>query len=140
MNPQDAFDARIAAIYGLGKPQRAEHHPVDTPSDMRHAEFQARADVFLGEGYDREKLNKVENCQVKLRQQQASLIGRYDAGELIAVQYVRAYNSLLLATFAECEKILGQEDFVKFFGASPPELSGFIDEETFVAAERENHV
>lgn len=136
MSPEKEFDAQIAAIYGLGKSDLEWQHAMDAPLDMRQAEFRAMADAFLGKDYDREKRHKVESCQTLLREQQALLYRRYEEQQLTPEQYVDAYNALLADTFAQCENVLGKKDFLKLFGADPVEAGGFIDKDTFVAAQQ----
>ncbi|MCI0421453.1 MAG: hypothetical protein L0387_03650 [Acidobacteria bacterium] len=100
--------------------------------NIRHAEFQTMADVFLGEGCDRAKLEQVEKLQTALHQQQAALYQRYSQEELGAEEYVTLFNTLLDNTFTECEEILGAQDFLKLFGAPRHELGGGIDREAFL--------
>lgn len=125
------FDRRIAAIYGLGS-LRARARSEGESMDTRHAEFQAMAEVFLGRDYDRAKLQQVENLQILLREQQASLLLLYEAQKLSPEKYVDAVNALIASTFAKCEKIIGEKDFVKLFGAPRRELGGFIDKQIFL--------
>jgi hypothetical protein len=134
MNPEQEFDRRIAAIHGHSNPYTATPHTGGDPIDVRHAEFQAMADVFLGEDFDRAKLAQVESLQIALHERQAELYQRYESKELSPVGYVNAFNALLDDTFAQCENILGQNDFLKFFGAPRTEMSSFIDREAFLDA------
>jgi hypothetical protein len=102
--------------------------------DIRHAEFQARANVFLGDEFDAGKLWLVESLQTALHDQQAKLFGQFEARELDLEDYVESFNSLLGDTFAACEAILGTDNFVKLFGAPRSELDGFIDRDAFLKA------
>ena len=136
MNPEKEFDIRIADIYGVDGSNTTTQQ---TPGmDMRHAEFQAMAEAFLGKDYDSAKLEEVEDLQVNLRRQQALLLQRYESGELAPETYVDSVNDLLASTLERCEQILGRTDFEKLFGASPSELAGFIDKETFLSTHRQD--
>lgn len=126
------FDRRIAKIYGLGSLRARTRSAGDESMDTRHAEFQAMAEVFLGRDYDRAKLLQVENQQILLREQQASLLQLYEAQKLSPEKYVDSVNALLADTFAKCEKILGKKDFVKLFRAPRHEFGGFIDKQVFL--------
>lgn len=104
--------------------------------DVRHAEFGAMADVFLGVDYDPVKLRQVEDLQVALHQRQAELSRRHDQGEISDEEYVDAANAAINDTFRECQTILGPEDFCKLFGSSPNEGVGLIDRAAFQSSTR----
>jgi hypothetical protein len=131
MDLNKEFTRRLAAIHELDKDEviTAEENSID----IRNEEFQAMADVFLGEDYDKQKIRKVDDLQIYLHKQQARLCQYHDAGKLSSEVYVRSFNSLLSDVFKKCEAILGQEDFIKMFGGPPSEVGGFIDEEVFFA-------
>jgi hypothetical protein len=130
MTLEQEFDKRIAAIYGLNNQDDGSN---DT-RDIRHAEFQAMADVFLGEDFDRRKLEHVERLQRAFHEQQVVLYQRYKAEELNPEEYVESFNTLLDNTFTQCEDILGKKNFRKLFGAPRSELGGFIDKDAFLQA------
>ena len=109
MKLEEEFDKRIAALHG---------GTGESPMDIRHAEFQIMADVFLGEDFDQTKLRQVEELQVALHLKQGELVQRYEAGKIRAEDYVQSINALLEETFRQCETILGQEDFLKLFGTT----------------------
>ena len=92
------------------------------------------ADVFLGADIDRNKLWLIETLQTTLHDQQEILYRRYEAQDLGPEEYVDAFNSVLDHTFAACEAILGEEDFLKLFGSPRSELAGFIDKDAFLQA------
>lgn len=129
------LDRRIAAIYGLGGLRPRTRSAGDESMDTRHAEFQAMTEVFLGRDYDRAKLEQVENLQILLREQQATLLRLYEAQKLSPEKYVDSVNALLANTFAKCEKILGKKDFVKLFRAPRHELGMFIDKQVFLESQ-----
>lgn len=130
MNLEWEFDKRVAAIHGPNN-VRAGRKAGGNAMDVRQAEFQAMADVFLGENFDQAKLEQVENLQVALHNEQATLCQRYEAQEIGPDEYVELFNAMLLETFEKCEDVLGPENFIKLFGVPPPELAGFIDKEAF---------
>jgi hypothetical protein len=134
MSLEKEFDRRIAAIHGLSNPHDSGDTSGESLMDIRHAEFQAMADVFLGEDFNQTKLGQVENLQIALHSRQAELYRLYEAKKIEPEEYVDSFNALLEETFEKCEEILGPEDFLKFFGAPRSQLAGFIDKETFLNA------
>lgn len=140
MSLEREFDRRIAAIHGIDNPVRHGSNIEESTMDVRHAEFQAMASVFLGVGFDPTKLGQVEDLQVALHKQQAELYHRYEAGELGPEEYVESFNTSLDDTFAKCEAILGPEVFLKLFGAPRSALAGFIDRETFLQANQRDEI
>ena len=104
--------------------------------DVRQAEFQAMADVFLGENFDQAKLKQVEDLQITLHNEQATLYQRYEAQEIGPDEYVELFNAMLVETFDKCEDVLGPENFIKLFGVPRSELAGFIDKEAFRQAQQ----
>ncbi len=132
MSLEEEFDRRIAAIHGLGDPNTNDGTAGESPVDIRHAEFQAMADVFLGEDFDQAKLKQLEELQIALHLKQEELAQDYEAGKIGAEDYVESVNALLEEDLKKCEGILGQGDFLKFFGAPRSQLTGFIDKETFL--------
>lgn len=134
MNLEQEFDRRVATLHRLSNPHTGESNPGEAVRDTRHAEFQVMADVFLGEDYDRAKVEQVENLQIALRKEQAVLSQRYKDKKLSSEEYVDSFNALLDNTFTKCEDVLGQKDFLKLFGAPRHELAGFIDKEAFLQA------
>jgi hypothetical protein len=136
MELEREFDRRIAAIHGLDNPVRHGSNIEESTMDVRHAEFQAMASVFLGDGFDPAKLAQVEDLQIALHKQQAELYRRYDAEQLGPEEYVESFNTSLDDTFSKCETILGPEDFLRLFGAPRSELAGFIDKEAFIQADQ----
>jgi uncharacterized protein (DUF4415 family) len=138
MSLEREFDRRIAAIHGLDNSIHHGSNIEDSTMDVRHAEFQAMASVFLGDGFDPTKLEQVEDLQIALHKQQAELYQRYDAGQLGAEEYVESFNTSLDETFSKCEAILGREDFLRLFGAPRSDLAGFIDKDAFIQAHQTN--
>jgi len=134
MSLEEEFDRRIAAIHGLGDSDTSGCTTGENSMDIRHAEFQAMADVFLGGDFDQTKLKQVEDLQIALYLRQAELAQSYEAKKIGPEEYVDSFNTLLEETLRKCENILGQEDFLKLFGAPRSQLAGFIDKETFLNA------
>lgn len=131
----EEFDRHIEAIHGLSDPNTTSSRPTgENPVDIRHAEFQAMTDVFLGKDFDQTKLKQVEDLQIALHSKQAEFYRSYEAGKMEPEEYVQSFNVLLEKTFKKCEDILGQEDFLKLFRAPRSQLAGFIDKEIFLAA------
>ena len=124
------FDKRVAAIHGPNN-VRAGRKVGGNAMDVRQAEFQAMADVFLGENFDQAKLEQVEDLQIALHNEQATLYQKYEAQEIGPDEYVELFNAMLVETFEKCEDVLGPENFIKLFGVPPSELAGFIDKEAF---------
>ncbi len=126
MKAVETFNARIAAIHGLG----GEGGDV---MDVRHEEFMAMADAFLGPGFDREKLAEVESLQLALQEGQAGLCEELDAHRIDGGRYVDEANMLHARIALQCEAILGPSDFLRLFGVSPSAVSAHIDKELFLA-------
>lgn len=126
MSALEIFDRRIAAIHGPGGAG-------GDVMDVRHEEFMAMADAFLGQGYDRAKLAKVESLQLALQEAQAGLYQALSSHRIDRRRYVDEVNRIHNAIAQQCEAILGASDFVKLFGATPAEISGHIDKEVFLA-------
>jgi hypothetical protein len=101
--------------------------------DVRHEEFMAMADTFLGPCFDREKLARVESLQRELHGTQAGLGDALDAHKIDANFYVDEVNRLHFSIARQCEKILGPSDFFKLFGVRPAEMSEHIDKDVFFA-------
>jgi len=140
MDLERDFDKRIASIHGLDNPTRDGSNIGEGTMDIRHAEFQEMANVYLGKDFDGGKLWLVESLQTALHDGQAELYRRFQAHELEAEQYVELFNALLDDTFAACEAILGTENFLKLFGAPRAELAGFIDREAFLQANQTHEI
>ena len=133
------FDRRIAAIHGLDNARAGARKIGGVTMDVRQAEFQAMADVFLGGQFDQATLKQVEDLQITLHREQATLYRRYEAKEVGPEEYVELFNAVLLETFEKCEDVLGPENFIKLFGVPPSELAGFIDKEAFLQAHQLRH-
>ena len=131
MNLEWEFDKRIAAIHGLDHVRVGGRQIGGNTMDVRQAEFQAMADVFLGENFDQAKLKQVEDLQITLHNEQATLYQRYEAQEIGPDEYVELFNAMLVETFDKCEDVLGPENFIKLFGVPRSELAGFMDKEAF---------
>jgi hypothetical protein len=131
------FDRRISEIHRPGM-QFPELRREDDMS-IRHQEFQAMADVFLGADYDKEKLRQVEGLQFELRDVDAWLFTRYDRGDMNAMDYVGMLNEFASIIFEQCEKILGEHGFEQFFGAPLSERQWLLDERTFLEAHSKHH-
>jgi len=101
--------------------------------DIRHEEFTAMAEVYLGHDYDQDKLAEVERIQIRMQEGQNALTVAFDAKRLTAEQYVDACNQLLQDSISICERILGPDHFKMLFGIDASETVGIIDKETFMA-------
>lgn len=139
MSLEQEFDRRIVAIHGLDNPRTGVRRIGGVTVDVREAEFQAMADVFLGDQFDQATLNQVADLQITLHREQATLYQKYVAKELGPEEYVELFNALLLETFEKCEDVLGSENFIKLFGVPPSKLAGFIDKEAFLQAHQLRH-
>lgn len=126
LNALRNFDLRIAAIHGLGGAG-------GEVMDVRHEEFMAMADAFLGQRFDRTKLAKVESLQLSLHQAQADLCKALESHRIDRNRYVDEVNKIHNFVAQQCEEILGASDFVKLFGATPAEIGSHIDREVFLA-------
>ena len=100
--------------------------------DIRHAEFQAMADVFLGAGFDPVKLKQVEDLQIEAHRNQAALARRHELHQIGDEEYVTAANALIGETLRRCEGVLGAKAFGELFGTSPDEDNGLIDRVAFL--------
>ena len=126
MSALEIFDLRIAAIHGLGGAG-------GDVMDVRHEEFMAMADAFLGQHFDRTKLAKVESLQIALHEAQADLYEALESHRIDRTRYVDEVNNVHNSIAQQCEAILGASDFVKLFGAPPAEIGAHIDKEVFLA-------
>lgn len=100
--------------------------------DLRPQELQAMFDVFLGQGYDKGKREKVASLQRNLHQQQRELALRLTAGTLDPRGYAKSFNIAFTQMIDECEVVLGPVDFQRLFGSPHKSWRPIIDEETFV--------
>lgn len=125
MEADRGFDLRIAAIHGLDGGE-------GDVMDVRHEEFVAMADAFLGPDFDRAKLAQVELLQLALHEGQARLCEELDSHRIDGTQYVEEANMLHARTALQCEAILGPADFLRLFGISPSEISNHINKEMFL--------
>ena len=125
MTAIENFDMRIAAIHGLNGGK-------GDVMDVRHEEFIAMADAFLGSDFDREKLAQVESLQMALHEGQAKLCEDLDSHRIDANRYVDEANALHVRIALRCESILGPSDFLRLFGVSSSDLSAHIDKEMFL--------
>ena len=133
MDRELEYRKRIAAIHGLDGQEVDDQDPVY----IRHAEFQAMADVFLGEDYDQAKLGEVEKLQIVLHQKQTELYKNYEAQEIGPKAYVDSVNGLIGTTFREIEAILGQADFEALFGMRRLQMACMINKKRFLRDHRE---
>lgn len=104
--------------------------------DIRHEEFKAMTDVFLSPNYNRNKLEQVERLQVSLREGQMKLFRDFQEKTITADDYVDSLNALADQVFAECERILGTQDFEELFGAPASERLWHLDKNAFLNSQR----
>jgi hypothetical protein len=100
--------------------------------DVRHEEFVAMADAFLGPDFDRAKLAQVELLQLALHEGQASLCEELDSNRTDGARYVEEANMLHVRIAAQCEAVLGPADFLRLLGVSPAEINNHINKEIFL--------
>jgi len=100
--------------------------------DVRHEEFMAMAEAFLGPGYDPYKLAQVEQLQLELHAMQGNLANALQEQTLDRHAYIEESNRLCANIATRCEAVLGAADFFKLFGASPADLNSFIDADAFL--------
>lgn len=100
--------------------------------DIRHEEFMAMADAFLGPHFDRAKLAQVESLQLHLHDAQARLTRDLDTRQIGRSLYVDELNKVHAHIAQRCEAILGSSDFEKLFGISPSEAGAYIDKDLFL--------
>jgi DNA-directed RNA polymerase specialized sigma24 family protein len=133
MDLEQEFRNRISKIHGLdGSTSNVQIRPDPTFDDIRHAEFQAMADVFLGADFDPVKLKQVEDLQVALHQRQAELAQVREKLTMSDEEYLFGLKSSIEETFRLFEGILGTEAFCKLFGGPSQASSGLIDEAKFL--------
>ena len=101
--------------------------------DVRHEEFMAMADAFLGKDFDRKKLIAVEVLQLRLHDEQAELYKQLESHQIDKNGYVEKVNKVHVSIARSCEKILGARNFRVLFGATPNEICSHIDKAVFVA-------
>jgi hypothetical protein len=122
------FDRRISEIHEF------REHGREDDMNIRHQEFRAMTDVFLGPDYDQEKLREIEVLQVELQDVDAWLFARYERGAMNARRYVEMLNEFASMIFHRCEEILGERGFEQLFGAPLSERQWHLDEKTFLEA------
>lgn len=130
MIQDEEFTRKIHAIHA----NHAETGAEERTMDIRHEEFAAMAEVYLGPSYDQDKLAEVERVQIRMQEGQNALATAFDTNSLTAEQYVDACNQLLQDSTLICERILGPDHFKMLFGVDANEAVGIIDKETFMAA------
>jgi hypothetical protein len=125
MKANEIFESRISAIHGLSEGNEI--------MNVRHEEFMAMADAFLGADFDRAKLARVEALQLALHEAQLKLSGQMSARQIERMEYVDAVNELHSRIAQQCAAVLGRPNFLKLFGVSPAEAGAYIDREQFLA-------
>lgn len=131
MSWDEEFDRRLATIHGLENMNPGRTKRSAPPTDVRHAEFEAMTDVFLGPDFDRGKLERVERLQVSLLDRHAELFRQHENGEMSSGKCVDSLNRATNDVFAEIEGILGPDGFLKLFGVPRHEAAAWFDEESF---------
>jgi len=131
MDLKREFDQRIAAIHRLDK-LTSSNESGENYMDIRRSELQAMADVFVGKDLDDIKFRQIDRLQVELHKAEDKLYQIYDAGKLTPEQYVESVNAAVSENLKKCEEILGEEDFIKLFGAPRSVAVGLMEKETFL--------
>ena len=126
MTPLEVFDSRIAVLH-------MQACAGDADMDVRHQEFMAMAETYLGPQFNHAKLARTEALQVTLHEAQGVLAGVLQRGQIDRRQYFDELNALQVNIAKRCEAILGAENFIKLFGVSPAEVGATLDKETFLA-------
>lgn len=122
MNKEKEFARRINEIHF---PQNAFNNE---EKDIRHEEFQAMVDVFLGKNYDKAKLAAVEQLQIEMHQEQAILGQKFMKGEIGRQEFLDATQKMMEKYFKGQEQILGVKDFKKLFKMSADQgVKGLMD-------------
>jgi SWIB/MDM2 domain len=93
-------------------------------------------DACLGADYDAERRRHVQNAQLDLFREQRDLYNALRHGAISPEVYVDRINTVLRETFEECQVVLGASDFVKLFGETPQNVSGYVDKVAFLAQMR----
>lgn len=101
--------------------------------DIRHEEFVAMTDVYLGTDFNQDMLRAVEQVQIQMQEDQTKLVAEFDQKRLTPEQYVDACNMLVQSNARVCELILGPEHFKMLFGIEAGETRDFIDKAAFLA-------
>jgi len=100
--------------------------------DVRHEEFKAMTEIFLGRDYEKAKLHAVEGEQIKLRRAQMELYRKYSEKIITAEAYAERLQVAINDAFSACLRILGQADFAKLFGNIDP--ATLMDPTKFIEA------
>lgn len=100
--------------------------------DVRHEEFMAMADAFLGPDFNPVKLAEVEALQRALHRGQAKLAKALHEHRIERTRYVDELNALHAIIARQCEQVLGPRDFLTLFGITSTEASAGIDREEFL--------
>jgi hypothetical protein len=100
--------------------------------DLRHQEFMAMADTYLGPRFNRGKLAETEALQLALHEAQGALAGLLDRQQIDRRGYFEALNNLQVSIARQCVAILGTANFVKLFGVDPSEVAATLDKEIFL--------
>ena len=96
-------------------------------------EFQALAECNLGLDYDPEKIRRGASLQRDLQITRIELDRDLDAGRIKPDEFLVDFNGAIARIFAECERVLGEKDFERLFGASLEETKSLIDPSIFLA-------
>jgi hypothetical protein len=94
--------------------------------DVRHEEFMAMADAFLGPCFDRVKLASVESLQCALHEAQAQLSKSLEMQNITRNRYFDEVGKLHVSIAKQCEAILGPSNFAKLFGVTLSEIGALF--------------
>jgi hypothetical protein len=99
----------------------------DSATPVSRQELQAMAEVYLGENYDRSKIDAVARLQEAMQESHKALVSDFKSGRINAGIYVDRLRAVLLETAKKCEQVLGAEDYFKLFGVTPAAAAGVLD-------------
>ncbi len=95
-------------------------------------EFRALADCNLGPDYDNEKIERIANLQQKLQVMRIGLDKDLERKAIRPEVFLARFNTVIADIFSECERILGEKDFERLFGAPLNETKSLIDPGIFL--------
>jgi hypothetical protein len=122
-----------ASVQGLYRPDTFATLG-DQPARLRlkRKELEAMATTYLGENYDRAKIEAIIAIQLKADVEQDRLLEELESNEVSAEGYLNRLENLFAATATACERTIGSEDFERLFGIRSKDATGLVDREHFL--------